>query len=555
MRPTPRGSDSGTPGNCNSSRIQGIDMDTITNPILPGFNPDPSILRVGNEYYIATSTFEWFPGVQIHHSRDLVHWELIARPLNRISQLDMRGNPDSGGVWAPCLSYAHGTFHLIYTDMKTVSGSWLDSPNYLVTAENISGDWSEPIHLNSSGFDPSLFHDDDGRKWLVNMLKDHRQSGAGSFAGIVLQEYSPGERKLVGPVRTIFNGTELAVTEGPHLYKKDGYYYLLTAEGGTGYEHAVTLARSRSIEGPYEVHPENPVLTSLHTPDNPLQKAGHADLVETQNGEWYMVHLCGRPLSPRGRCMLGRETAIQKVEWGEDGWLRLAGKAGNEPSITVPAPGLPEQPIPAATSIRDDFDLPTLALPYQTLRGPLDESRMSLAERPGHLRLRGGHSLSSPHHQSLVARRRDSFVGSAETCVEFEPETFQQMAGLVCYYNTANFYYLHITHDETVGKCLSIIVCDNGAFSFPLQAPMPIPPATQCRLKAEFDHADLRFSCSSDGQNWTRIGDVFDAGTLSDEAVAGWAFTGTFVGICCQDLSGAGKPADFDFFEWTPVST
>ena len=199
----------------------------VTNPILRGFNPDPSILRVGDDYYIATSTFEWYPGVQIHHSKDLVHWRLLTRPLRRASQLDMRGDPDSCGIWAPCLSYADGLFHLIYTDVKrygrasiggTSSASLRDFHNYLVTAERIDGDWSEPIYLNSSGFDPSLFHDEDGRKYLLNMLWDHRP-GQNRFAGIVLQEFSPSERKLIGKRRLIFRGTPIGFTEGPHLYQ------------------------------------------------------------------------------------------------------------------------------------------------------------------------------------------------------------------------------------------------------------------------------------------------------------------------------------------------
>ena len=282
----------------------------IRNPILPGFNPDPSIVRVGDDYYIATSTFEWYPGVQIHHSRDLVHWRLLTRPLNRASQLNMLGDPDSCGIWAPCLSYADGLFWLIYTDVKrygrTTQGgaagaSLRDTHNYLVTSPRIDGEWSDPVYLNSSGFDPSLFHDDDGRKYLVNMRWDHRP-GCNRFAGIVLQEYSPAERKLVGPVHLIFQGTPIGFTEGPHLYKRNGYYYLLTAEGGTGWGHAVTMARSRELTGPYELHPDVYILTSRHRPDIELQRAGHADLVETPNGETYMVHLCGRPL-PQSRAL------------------------------------------------------------------------------------------------------------------------------------------------------------------------------------------------------------------------------------------------------------
>jgi xylan 1,4-beta-xylosidase len=303
---------------------------TIRNPILPGFNPDPSIVRVGDDYYIATSTFEWFPGVQIHHSRDLVHWRLLTRPLVRASQLNLLGNPDSCGVWAPCLSYSDGLFWLIYTDVKrygrtTVGGaggaSLRDFHNYLVTSPRIDGDWSDPVYLNSSGFDPSLFHDEDGRKYLVNMLWDHRP-GNNRFAGIVLQEYSAQERELVGERINIFKGTPLGFTEAPHLYKRNGWYYLLTAEGGTGWGHAVTMARSRRITGPYELHPDTYILSARHRPDVELQRAGHADFVETQNGETYMVYLCGRPLRNRGRCTLGRETAIQKMIWGQDDWLR-----------------------------------------------------------------------------------------------------------------------------------------------------------------------------------------------------------------------------------------
>ena len=330
-------------------------MNVIRNPILPGFNPDPSIVRVGDDYYIATSTFEWYPGVQIHHSRDLVHWRLLTRPLRRASQLNMLGVPDSCGVWAPCLSYAGGRFYLIYTNVKRYGTTTLgansgavfrDLDNYLVTADRIDGEWSDPVFLNSSGFDPSLFHDEDGRKYLVNMLWDHRP-GRKRFAGIVLQEYSEEKRSLVGERRLIFEGTSIGFTEGPHLYRRDGYYYLLTAEGGTGWGHAVTLARSKQLCGPYELHPETYILTARHRPDIELQRTGHADLVETQSGDTYLVHLCGRPLRNRGRCTLGRETAIQRMVWSDDGWLRTVSGEG-VPRVETPAPGLPPHRIPCA---------------------------------------------------------------------------------------------------------------------------------------------------------------------------------------------------------------
>ncbi|MEH7475745.1 glycoside hydrolase family 43 protein, partial [Priestia megaterium] len=270
-------------------------MVKISNPILPGFNPDPSICRVGEDYYIAVSTFEWFPGVGIYHSKDLKNWRLASRPLNRLSQLNMTGNPDSGGIWAPAISYRDGQFWLIYTDVKVVEGQWKDCHNYLATCETIDGEWSDPIYLNSTGFDPSLFHDEDGKKYLVNMVWDHR-IGNHHFYGISLQEYSVEEQKLIGKAEVIFKGTDIKLTEAPHLYKINEYYYLLTAEGGTKYDHQATITRSKQLKGPYEVHPENPLISSFHAPRIPLQKAGHASIVQTHTDEWFLVHLTGRPL-------------------------------------------------------------------------------------------------------------------------------------------------------------------------------------------------------------------------------------------------------------------
>jgi xylan 1,4-beta-xylosidase len=527
-------------------------MKLIRNPILPGFNPDPSILRVGEDYYIANSTFEWFPGVQIHHSRDLIHWELIAHPLNRLSQLNMTGNPNSGGIWAPCLSYADGVYYLIYTDVKNYSGIFRDTHNYLVTATDPRGDWSEPTYLNSSGFDPSLFHDDDGRKWLVNMECDYR-CGRRRHSGILLQEYLPGERRLTGRVFKIFEGTDLGLVEGPHLYKKNGFYYLITAEGGTFLDHAVTVARSRSLTGPYEVDPNNPMLTSRNDHRLELQKAGHASIVQTQNEEWYMVFLCGRPLPARGRCILGRETAIQKIVWTDDGWLRLAG-GGNTPAIETPGPGLPEYPFLLPPS-RDDFESPSLNIHFQTLRVPLDAEFLSLTERPGFLRLRGSESLSSKHHQSLVARRQQAFRYTATTCLEFEPEIFQQMAGLVCFYSTDNFYYLRVSRDEKIGKCLGIIANNRNCFTEPLPAEVAIEGWRRCYLRVMVDYDRLQFYYSPNETEWNLIGPVLDASVLSDENASDSGFTGAFVGMCCQDPAGRRMPADFDFFEYEESDT
>ncbi|MEJ8473686.1 glycoside hydrolase family 43 protein [Roseibium algae] len=526
----------------------------IQNPILPGFNPDPSICRVGDDYYIATSTFEWFPGVQIHHSKDLVHWRLITRPLNRKSQLDMRGNPDSGGIWAPCLTHADGRFWLVYTDVKRNEGNFKDAHNYIVTAENIEGPWSDPIYVNSSGFDPSLFHDSDGRKWFSNMFWDHRRNPT-AFAGIVLQEFDPKSSKLVGPVKNIFKGTERGLVEGPHLYKRNDYYYLLTAEGGTGYRHAVTLARSKRITGPYELHPDKHVVSSLTFPDNPIQRAGHGDIVENQTGETYLVHLMGRPVAGLNRCQMGRETSIQKCVWGDDGWLRLEGEPLC-PQSEVPAPALPPHPFPEEPT-RHDFDEPVLPSAFQWLRTPHPERLFSLTDRPGHLRLFGRESIGSYFEQALIARRQTSNNFVAETSVDFNPDTAQQTAGLIAYYGRYQFFLLAITQDEVLGRCLTLLTCPgdypSGTLQLPLGALHGLDDDAPVRMKIEVNGLSLRFFYAQQEQEWCRIGPVFDASILSDEAGRGehGNFTGAFIGIHAMDISGNGHPADFDFFSYS----
>jgi xylan 1,4-beta-xylosidase len=535
---------------------------TIRNPILPGFNPDPSIVRVDDDYYIATSTFEWFPGVQIHHSRDLVHWRLLTRPLNRASQLNMLGDPDSCGIWAPCLTHADGRFWLIYTDVKrygrtTVGGasgaSLRDFHNYLVTCPTIDGEWSDPVYLNSSGFDPSLFHDDDGRKYLVNQLWDHRP-GQNRFAGIVLQEYSVAERRLIGRRENIFRGTPLGFTEAPHLYRRNGWYYLLTAEGGTGWGHAVTMARSRKITGPYELHPDTHILSSRHRPDVELQRAGHADLVETQTGETYIVFLCGRPLRNRGRCTLGRETAIQPMTWGADGWLRTTdGRGLAQTEVAAPA-GLLAHLFPPPPA-RENFDDAKLPIEFQWLRSPWPGELFSLTARPGFLRLFGRETIGSQFRQSLVARRQQAHCYSASTVIEFEPEHFQQSAGLVCYYNGAKFHYLHLSHDENLGKHLRVMsALPDSPQADAFTPPIAVPAGQPVQLRVEVDCERLLFAYRVEGRDvaWQWLPQQFDASILSDEASAPGLpnFTGAFVGVACQDTAGTARPADFDWFEY-----
>jgi xylan 1,4-beta-xylosidase len=480
----------------------------------------------------------------------------------------MRGNPDSGGIWAPCLFFNDTATTEIYTDVKRKDQSFKDTHNYLTTCDTVDGSWSDPVYLNSSGFDPSLFHDDDGRKWLVNMVWDHRYQ-RNCFGGIYLQEYCPRRKRLIGEIVNIFRGTELGYTEAPHLYKRDGYYYLVTAEGGTGYTHAMTVARSREITGPYEVDPQGYLLTAKDNPELPLQRCGHGDLFDTPKGETYLVHLCGRPLENVRRCTHGRETALQKTRWSEDGWLRLEGATGNGlPSMTVPSPDLPEHVWPEE-STRHEFDSGVLPPEFQWLRTPEPEKFMSLTERPGFLRLKGKASLGSWFEQALVARRQEAFCYNAWTRIEFRPANFQQSAGLVCYYNAHKYHYLYISVDERGRRFLDIMSCpgiESGEVTYSLSEfredePMAdtgieLPGQGAVWLRCDVWYSELVFSWSLDGDTWQKIPVTLDYSLISDEAGVGegGSFTGAFVGMCCQDISGQDLAADFDCFHYEEVA-
>ncbi len=532
----------------------------IKNPILKGFHPDPSLIRVDDTYYIASSTFEWWPGVRIHASKDLANWRLITYPLNEKRLLDMWGNLDSGGVWAPDLSYYNGKFYLVYTDVKVTDGSFKDCINYLITAENIMGPWSDPVVLNTAGFDASLFHDDNGKKYLVNQYWDPR-SFHHPFYGIMCTEYSEEEQKLVGEPRVIYRGTADRFTEGPHIYKINGYYYLFVAQGGTVYAHQERVARAESLSGIFETQPGEPFLTTLDAPFHSIQKAGHGSLVQTKTGEWYFAHLMGRPLhrhtesvaEVRGWCPLGRETGIQKVIWDDDGWPHIVGGARGMAEVEVPAGAVESER--DEISGKDDFDGEKLGLHFQTLRIPLPEDTLSLRDRPGHLRLYGRQSLASNFLQAHVARRWQSFTFDAETKLSYRPKNIQQFAGLSCYYNTKNWSCIQVEWHEKYGRSIDVVYTDLGkTYSVYREEPVPVPEdAEYIYLRVQVRGISYRYQYSFDGKVWRDTAYLFDSAKLSDEyikAVYDAAFTGAFTGMFSVDGLGTALPADFDYFSY-----
>jgi xylan 1,4-beta-xylosidase len=512
-----------------------VDNDApLQNPIIPGFHPDPCAIRVGTDYLMATSTFEWFPGICLHTSTDLRTWRPIGAVLDGPELLDLRGIPDSGGIWAPALSHSDGLYWVVFTVVRTMSGPYKDLDNFLVTAPEPGGPWSKPIYLNSSGFDPSLFHAADGRKYLVNVNWDHRGDRF-SFGGVLLQEYDHHHRTLVGEPAVIFRSDELM--EGSHLFEHNGWHYLMLAEGGTGYRHGVRLARARDLRGPYEID-ALPLLTSRDDPQQPIQKAGHAQLLTTPDGGHFIVHLGSRPvLGGNGlRCPLGRETFLQRVVWNAEGWLRLA-DGGHHPFERVS--GIDAAPL--APPPQPPFEGPE----WVSLRVPAEPDWADRTNRPGWLRLRGRESLDSVFYQSLLARRLPNLHCSAEVTIEADPGHFTELAGLVLYYNTTGYHYLAITHDDQAGRVIGVISKAPGTTIE--HGWRPCASGT-LRLRADIDNLRLTFAVDEPGGSWQQIGPELTLDALSDEIGPPLRFTGTMIGVCAQDLSRRRFLADFAGF-------
>jgi xylan 1,4-beta-xylosidase len=527
----------------------------LVNPVVRGFAPDPSVIRVGDWYYLATSSFEWFPTIPLYRSRNLADWEPAGAVDTAVPGRSLLGVPDSGGIWAPALSHADGVFWVVYSIVRSLGTRHFDLETYLCTAPDVGGPWSAPVRLPGHGFDPSLLHHE-GRHYLLNLQNDSRVGGR-RFDGIVLTELEvplaggvpdTASVRAVGPTRLLLQRDNLV--EGPKITVEDGWFYLLLAEGGTGVEHGVLVARSRSLTGPYEVD-DVPLLTSRDDPEVPLQKAGHGELVQSPSGEWYLTHLASRPLqTPSGpRNTLGRETAVQRVVW-IDGWPRLA-QGGWHPEVDVEVPdvaaGFGDQP--------GGLDVAP-AWPWSTLREPPGDWVEPVPGRPGTLRLRGRLSAESLWQQSLLAQRLTEHLAEVEVTVDAEPTTFTQSAGLVLWYNTTSYYQLHVTWAEPEGEPQAGQQWAGGQGRRVLVLTHGHPDGARVlatvgvadgpvRLRAQIDRATARlWSAGSDGP-WKRVGPDVDFSELSDDFGPRLRFTGALVGISAVDLVDGTFTADF----------
>lgn len=546
----------------------------IKNPILSGFHPDPSIIRAGNDFFMVTSTFEWMPGIPLYHSKDLVHWKHVDNLLRGKRQIDMTGERPSRGVWAPALNHDEktGRFYLVYSNVHNQNRNFFDVDNFLIWTNDILGGeeaWSDPIYLNSSGFDPSFFIDDDGSFWIVNKDRDFRPQNVDKRS-IVVQQYDPNAKALMGEPVVISRGvTERRFVEGAHIYKRNGYYYLVAAEGGTGYGHAVTVARSKKITGPYEASPYGVVLTSQpnefvatektpfmmpeqYNPNSVLQKSGHGSLVSTPNGEWYMAHLCGRPVMPQKRCVLGRETSIQKMMWTDDNWLRMA-DGSNLAKLEVPAPNLPPHPFEKENPLCN-FDEEKLPLYWCTPRNEITPDWADLKTKKGTLRLRGRESLSSYYRVSLLARRLTSMDAIAETKLEYSPTHYHHLAGITCFYDAESHFALYKTYDEvSKQEILAAYVFEHNLMTV-IGAPVVLKQGQPLWLQMLVKGDKLHLLYSECGDNFITFCEPQDITILSDEHSKCGCFTGTFIGVFAQDTHTQCKWAAFDWFKYEALT-
>ncbi len=505
------------------------------NPILTGFYPDPSICRVGEDYYLINSTFAYFPGIPIFHSKDLVNWQQIGHVIDRPGQLRYEGLGVSAAIFAPAISYHNGVFYVICT----MVGS---NGNFVVTATNPAGPWSDPTILQFGGIDPSLFFDDDGRAWVVN---NDDPEGAPLYRGhraIRLQEFDPVAKKMVGPRKVLVNGgvdisKKPIWIEGPHLYKREGWYYLMAAEGGTGPDHSEVVFRSKKVDGPYEPWSKNPILTQRtldsHAP-GAVTCAGHADLVEGPDKQWWAVFLGVRPYEGRFSPM-GRETYLLPVKWTADAWPSILPMEERIPLVHQSPNGV--QLVPSSTlplsgdfSWRDDFKEKTLSSAWIMLRTPPQDPWWKIrTEGDGISLTPRTELLSGSGNPSYLARRVQHAQFTTSTQLEV-PKESGVSAGLAVFQNETHHYFLAVRREGT-GASIYLESLNGGAAK--ILASAPIPADSKIKLRITGHDAKCSFEYATATSGWKTLANDLDATLLTTDVAGGFvgATTGPHVRI------------------------
>jgi alpha-N-arabinofuranosidase len=491
---------------------------TYKNPIIPGFHSDPSICKVGDDYYLITSTFEYFPGVPVFHSKDLVNWKKIVHCIHRKEQLAKGIN-----IFAATIRYHKGTFYMITTNLYGRSG------NFYVTATNPAGPWSNPIWINIPGIDPDLFFDDDGKTYVISSPFD-------------LYEINIETGELLTDGHKIWVGTGGRYAEGPHIYKKDGFYYLMAAEGGTEEAHSETIARSNSIWGPYTENPANPILAHANAAGqgNPIQGVGHADIIQAHDNSWWIVFHGYRTVSDKAHHILGRETCLAPVSWTKNGWPVVNGNGTATVNMTCPT--LPLKPF-SQKSAKVNFDENELSLEWNFIQIP-DTNNISLIKRDGYLSLLGSaDKIGTRNNSSFVGRRLTDLFFTATTQIEFEPSNKNEEAGMILLNNGSHF---DIMIEKDKEKRYLIVKLQFGSITYKSDKITLKPGPVNLRITGE--KSTFTFSYAQENEKFNVI-ETVDSKFLATETVG--FFTGVYVGFYA---TGNGKKsvasADYNWFEY-----
>ena len=522
-----------------------VSMNTYQNPVQRGFFPDPSVIRVNDDYYMVNSTFQYFPAIPISHSKDMVHWEIIGHAITDTSYLDLRDIKNSHGIWAPDISYSNGRFIIMAT--LRLNGDGTRGKNVLrrqlvVSSDKPEGPYTKPAWLEVDSIDPSHFTDDDGKHYMV------------ISPGINLIPLSNDCTKVIGEKINVWQGTGERCTEGPHLFRRGKYYYAVVAEGGTGYGHGINVARSENLLGPYEPSPYNPVMRQFDK-NALIQRTGHGKLVQTQNGDWWVYYLCGRR-NEGNYTTVGRETAMDSVTWLSDDWFVINDRKG--PSLINAAPDLPQVCYSAAGNddknhnfvFHDDFDKEQLDLQWEFVRNP-DWGNCSLTENPGHFRIwTTDGRLDEIRAKNTLVRRETELSYIAETKLLFEPKRDGEQAGITCYYSTVTYARCALCYEK--GRKIQLVINRNHGEE--LIAQIDDIKEQPVYLKVVVERLTRTFYYSYDGTDWKLVGTLHNCIYLCDEGVPDdrKRHTGTLVGVYANN-GGCGSriAADFVYFDYT----
>jgi alpha-N-arabinofuranosidase len=520
----------------------------IQNPILKGFYPDPSICRVGEDYYLVNSTFSYFPGLPIFHSKDLAHWEQIGNAMDRTTQLNLDGLGISRGLFAPAIRYNNGTFYITCTLID-------NGNNFVITTTDLSKGWSDPIWLPEvEGIDPSLFFDDTNRAYIIyNSDPPNKVSVYDGHRSIKIVEFDVATNKVISSPEIIINGgTDISQKpvwiEGPHIFKKDGFYYLIAAEGGTDVNHSEVVFRSKNVLGPYESYAQNPILTQRNLDPNrkdPVTSTGHADFVEDTNGNWYAVFLGCRPYEA-GFYNTGRETFMVPVSW-EMGWPKI----NLEGEVVKKNYTLKTKPSTAIKSNRDvyvnEFNGTTLDYQWMFLRTPHDKW-YSLDSKKGAITLKTRpETVSGTGNPSFLGFRQQHLVGEVSTEMEFSTKKENEKSGIIAFQNESHFYYfcqsvknnknvveLYKSNREAVEEIKSAIIESTGKLFLKIVAHGPV----------------YSFEYSFDNKKWRTLADQVDAKFLSTQV--GGGFVGAFYAMYTTSMGQeSANQAQFNWFKNT----